>query len=96
MAAVYLKHQSDLAEQRQYKAQLADKIKENQEIINSRTPTAEDLKQYDRLKEEKVIWTRIDKILKYWSVQEALLAFKGKLTEQLELIKEAQLKKSGG
>jgi len=79
MAAVYLKHQSDLAEQRQYKAQLADKIKENQEIINSRTPTAEDLKQYDRLKEEK----------------EALLAFKGKLTEQLELIKEAQLKKSG-
>ena len=55
MAAVYLKHQSDLAEQRQYKAQLADKIKENQEIINSRTPTAEDLKQYDRLKEEKVI-----------------------------------------
>ena len=55
MAAVYLKHQSDLAEHRQYKAQLADKIKENQEIINSRTPTAEDLKQYDRLKEEKVI-----------------------------------------
>jgi len=79
MAAEYLQKQSEIAKQREYKAQLADKIKENQEIINSRTPTAEDLKQYNRLKEEK----------------EALLAFKGKLSEQLLLIKEAQQKKSG-
>ena len=54
MAAEYLQKQSEIAKQREYKAQLADKIKENQEIINSRTPTAEDLKQYNRLKEEKV------------------------------------------
>ena len=54
MAAEYLQQQSEIAEQREYKAKLQEKIKENQEIIDSKTPTAEDWKQYNRLKEEKV------------------------------------------
>jgi len=57
MAAEYLQQQSEIAEQREYKAKLQEKIKENQEIIDSKTPTAEDWKQYNRLKEEKVyLW----------------------------------------
>ena len=54
MAAEYLQQQSEMAELREYKAKVADKIKENQEIIDSKTPTAEDMKQFNRLKEEKV------------------------------------------
>ena len=54
MAAEYLQQQSEMAELKQYKAKIADKIQENQEIIDSKTPTAEDMKQYNRLKDEKV------------------------------------------
>ena len=54
MAAEYLQQQSEMAELREYKAKIADKIKENQDIIDSKTPTAEDMKQYNRLKDEKV------------------------------------------
>ena len=54
MAAEYLQQQSEMAELKQYKAKIADKIKENQEIIDAKTPTAEDMKQYNRLKDEKV------------------------------------------
>ena len=46
--------QTEMSELRQYKAQLADKIKENQELINMKTPTVEEVQQYNRLKEEKV------------------------------------------
>ena len=60
MAAQYLQQQSEMAELRDYKAKIADKIKENQEIIDSKTPTAEDMKQYNRLKDEKV-WKRTKK-----------------------------------
>ena len=46
--------QTEMTELRQYKAQLADKIKENQELIDMKTPTVEEVQQYNRLKEEKV------------------------------------------
>ena len=43
-----------MAKLREYKAKMAEKIKVNLEIIGSKTPTAEDMKQYNRLKDEKV------------------------------------------
>ena len=46
--------QTEMTELRQYKAQLADQIKENQELIDMKTPTMEEVQQYNRLKEEKV------------------------------------------
>ena len=95
MAAEYLQQQSEMAELREYKAKIADKIKENQEIIDSKTPTAEDMKQYNRLKDEKVWKMEKREGPLTFSFQDALLVFKGKLTEQLMLIQEAQLKKSG-
>ena len=58
MAAEYLRQQSEIAELREYKAKMAEKVKENQEIIDSKTPTAEDMKYYNRLKDEKVGLTR--------------------------------------
>ena len=56
MAAEYLRQQSEIAELREYKAKIAEKLKENQEIIDSKTPTADDMKHYNinRLKDEKV------------------------------------------
>ena len=64
MAAEYLRQQSEIAELREYKAKIADKIQENQEIIDSKTPTAEDMKHYNRLKDEKVgLQQRLDIIL---------------------------------
>ena len=54
MAAEFLQQQSEMAELREYKAKMAEKLQENQEIIDSKTPTAEDMKHYNRLKDEKV------------------------------------------
>ena len=65
MAAEYLQQQSEMAELREYKAKIAEKIKENQEIIDSKTPTAEDMKQYNRLKDEEV-WKRTKKMNLSW------------------------------
>lgn len=79
MAADYLHVKTELAELRQYKTQLTDKIKQNQELENLATPTQEEVVQFTQLKSEK----------------EALLAFREKLTEQLTLIEAAQSKKSG-
>merc|ERR1739836_52176 len=79
MAAEFVRLQSEAAELRQYKAQLADKVKENQELVDRKTSAVEEVQQYNRLKEEK----------------DALMAFREKLSEQLTLIEEAQLKKAG-
>jgi len=79
LAAEFVRMQTEMTELRQYKAQLADQIKENQELIDMKTPTMEEVQQYNRLKEEK----------------DTLLAFRENLGEQLKLIEEAQLKKAG-
>ena len=55
MAAEFVRLQSEAAELRQYKAQLADKVKENQELVDRKTSAVEEVQQYNRLKEEKVI-----------------------------------------
>jgi len=78
MAAEYLRVKTELADLRQYKTQLTDKIKKNQEVESVATPTQEEVIQYTQLKSEK----------------DALLAFREKLTEQLTLIEAAQTKKS--
>ena len=54
MAAEFVRLQSEAAELRQYKAQLADKVKENQELVDRKTSAVEEVQQYNRLKEEKV------------------------------------------
>lgn len=79
MAAEYLHVKTELSKLRNYKAQLTEKIKQNQEMEELATPTKEDENQFVQLKSEK----------------EALLAFREKLTEQLALIEAAQTKKSG-
>jgi len=79
MAAEYLHVKTELSKLRNYKAQLTEKIKQNQEMEELATPTQEDQNQFVQLKSEK----------------EALLAFREKLTEQLALIEAAQTKKSG-
>lgn len=79
MAAEYLHVKTELSKLRNYKAQLTEKIKQNQEMDELATPTQEDENQFVQLKSEK----------------EALLAFREKLTEQLALIEAAQTKKSG-
>jgi len=79
LAAEFVQMQTEMTELRQYKAELAEKIKENQEIIDMKSPSLEEVQQYNRLTEEK----------------DALLAFKEKLSEQLALIEEAQMKKAG-
>jgi len=79
MAHEYLAVKTELSKLRNYKAQLTEKIKQNQEMEQLATPTQEDENQFIQLKSEK----------------EALLAFREKLTEQLALIQAAQNKKSG-
>jgi len=74
MAAEFLRVQTELAELRQYKAQLQEKVKQN--MVN---PAQEEINQFTQLKSEK----------------DALIAFRGKLEEQLSLIEAAQNKKSG-
>ena len=54
MAAEFVRLQSEAAELRQYKAQLADKVKENQELVDRKAPSLEEEQQVNRLKEEKV------------------------------------------
>ena len=56
MAAEYLQQQSEMAELREYKAKIAEKIKENQELVDMKTSSVEEVHQYNRLKEEKVIF----------------------------------------
>ena len=46
--------QAEMSELRQVKTQLAEKIQKNREIINLKTPTVEEVQQFNRLKEEKV------------------------------------------
>merc|ERR1711936_523428 len=79
LAAEFVRMQTEMTELQQYKAQLAEQIKENQELVEKKTPTVEEVQQYNRLKEEK----------------DTLLAFRENLGEQLKLIEEAQLKKAG-
>lgn len=79
MAAEYLRVKNELADLRAYKAQLQDKVRQNEELDNLPTPTQEEVVQYNQLKEER----------------ESLLAFREKLAEQLSLIEAAQSKKSG-
>ena len=54
MAAEYLRVKTELADLRQYKTQLTDKIKKNQEVESVATPTQEEVIQYTQLKSEKV------------------------------------------
>jgi len=46
--------QTEMTELRQYKAELAEKIRENQEIIDMKSPSLEEVQQYNRLTEERV------------------------------------------
>jgi len=78
MAAEYLRVKNELADLRAYKAQLQEKVRQNEELDNLPTPTQEEVNQYNQLKEER----------------ESLLAFREKLAEQLSLIEAAQSKKS--
>merc|ERR1711936_1411001 len=71
LAAEFVRMQTEMTELQQYKAQLAEQIKENQELVEKKAPSLEE--------EEK----------------DALLAFREKLSEQLSMIEEAQLKKAG-
>ena len=50
--------QTEMSELQQYKAQLAEKIKENQELVDMKTSSVEEVHQYNRLKEEKVIFKK--------------------------------------
>jgi len=79
MAAEFVRMQTEMTELQQYKAQLAEQIKENQEMVEMKGPSLEEEREVNRLKEEK----------------DALLAFREKLGEQLSMIEEAQLKKAG-
>jgi len=80
MAAEYLRVKQELTDLRSYKAQLQEKVKQNEELDNLPTPTEEEVQNFNQLKEEK----------------DALLAFREKLAEQLSLIEAAQSKKTGG
>ena len=51
--------QTEMSELQQYKAQLAEKIKENQELVDMKTSSVEEVHQYNRLKEEKVIFKKL-------------------------------------
>ena len=46
--------QTEMTELQQYKAQLADQIKENQEMVEMKGPSLEEEREVNRLKEEKV------------------------------------------
>ena len=46
--------QTEMTELQQYKAQLAEQIKENQELVDKKAPSLEEEQQVNRLKEEKV------------------------------------------
>ena len=46
--------QTEMTELQQYKAQLAEQIKENQELVEKKAPSLEEEQQVNRLKEEKV------------------------------------------
>ena len=87
--------QTEMSELQQYKAQLAEKIKENQELVDMKTSSVEEVHQYNRLKEEKVIFKSFFTFFRTSRFQDALLAFREKLGEQLSMIEEAQLKKAG-
>ena len=54
MAAEYLHVKTELSKLRNYKAQLTEKIKQNQEMEELATPTQEDQNQFVQLKSEKV------------------------------------------
>ncbi len=46
--------QTEMTELQQYKAQLAEQIKENQELVDKKATSLEEEQQVNRLKEEKV------------------------------------------
>ena len=54
MAHEYLAVKTELSKLRNYKAQLTEKIKQNQEMEHLATPTQEDENQFIQLKSEKV------------------------------------------
>ena len=54
MAAEFVRMQTEMTELQQYKAQLAEQIKENQELVDKKAPSLEEEQQVNRLKEEKV------------------------------------------
>ena len=54
MAAEFVRMQTEMQELKQYKEQLAEKVRENKKLVDMKTPTLEEVQQYNRLKEEKV------------------------------------------
>ena len=54
LAAEFVRMQTEMTELQQYKAQLAEQIKENQELVDKKAPSLEEEQQVNRLKEEKV------------------------------------------
>merc|ERR1711911_316714 len=54
LAAEFVRMQTEMTELQQYKAQLAEQIKENQELVEKKAPSLEEEQQVNRLKEEKV------------------------------------------
>jgi len=82
LAADFLRVQAEAAELRSYKAQLVEQIQENEarEVEGAAQPSQQQLQQFSQLREEK----------------DALLAFREKLEEQLQLIEAAQQKRSAG
>lgn len=43
-----------MAELKQYKEQLAEKVAENKKLVALKAPSVEEVEQFNRLKEEKV------------------------------------------
>ena len=54
LAAEFVRMQTEMTELQQYKAQLAEQIKENQELVEMKGPSLEEEREVNRLKEEKV------------------------------------------
>ena len=50
MAAEFVRMQTEMTELQQYKAQLADQIKENQEMVEMKGPSLEEVKSLERVK----------------------------------------------
>ena len=67
--------QTEMTELQQYKAQLAEQIKENQELVDKKATSLEEEQQVNRLKEEKV-GIRVMSFIVQWS---DLLLFSGRI-----------------
>ena len=65
--------QTEMTELQQYKAQLAEQIKENQELVDKKAPSLEEEQQVNRLKEEKVR-TRVMKC--HWAALNSVVIFR--------------------